>query len=64
MVTIRNRKRAPIVCNIPVTTEEGTTYESLYFLALETKTITEEQFAAPEVKEQVAAGNLVVLRIE
>ena len=56
MVTIKNKKAQPFVINIPG-------QPALHLLAREKRDITEEQFYAPEMKEHIAAGNIVVLRV-
>lgn len=55
MVTIKNRKNQPYTINIP-------NQPALYVMAKEKLDVTEEQFQAPEMTEQINAGNILVVR--
>ncbi|MMZ51275.1 hypothetical protein D1872_130100 [compost metagenome] len=56
MVTVKNRKPQPYVVNVP-------NKSAIYFNARETKTISDEDFKAPELQEQLNNRNFVVLRM-
>lgn len=57
MVLVKNKLNQMLVVNIP---EES----AIYFLAKQQKELTHEQFRAPEMKNHIDRGNIVVLRIE
>jgi hypothetical protein len=56
MVLVKNKLNQPLVINIPDSTE-------LIFLAKQQKEVSHTEFQAPEMKNHVELGNIVVLRI-
>lgn len=56
MVSVKNKLNQPLVINIP----DG---DAIIFLAKETKDLDSEQFKAPEMKNHIDLGHIVVLRI-
>lgn len=56
MIQVKNKLNQPLAVNIP--NEDG-----IIFLAKEHKEISAEQFKAPEIKNHIELGNIVVLRI-
>lgn len=55
-VSIKNKLNQPLVINVP-------NEDAMIFLAKEQKEVSNDQFKAPEMKNHVDLGNLVVLRI-
>lgn len=56
MIEILNKLRQPLIINL----NDG---KSLHLLARDKAEITSEQFKSPEVKMNLANGNIVVLRM-
>lgn len=56
MVLVKNKLNQPLVINIPEST-------AVIFLAKEQREISHTDFQAPEMKNHVEYGNIVVLRI-
>lgn len=56
MVLVKNKLKQMLVINVPGE-------DALYFLSKQQKELTYTQFNAPEMKNHVDAGNIVVLRI-
>lgn len=56
MVTIKNRWNQPFQVNIPGE-------EAIYFGPRESKTVTMEQYNAPEMQSMINAGIFLVIRM-